>query len=237
MRPSRTVPDARRTSDAECRRIGRGTILKERKFGLTSPEANHGENVKEHWVAPSTPSRATPGCTGAIPPPILGSAAVVGGRGVSRGQDRLGPPQRRAVPLGGMCCDARALGVVARVSDPAVVERHTQGARNDRCRRGVCRGPRRGRRSPAAAKEAEDEAVLSDPNDAPASSGSDGADPTAYARLARRCRAKPVRMKPTPIAAAMSATPNETTEVKSEARRKDAVMTVWRFGSARSSSA
>ena len=74
---------------------------------------------------------------------------------------------------------------------------------------------------------------------APLSRGgmSGGKPADSYGRLARRCRATPVRMKPTPMAAAMSATPKETTEVKSDARRKEAVMTVWRFGSSRSSSA
>ena len=38
---------------------GRDPILKERIFGLTGPEGNHGEDAKEYWWDPdSTPSHS-----------------------------------------------------------------------------------------------------------------------------------------------------------------------------------
>ena len=43
---------------------GGDPILKERMFGLTGPQGNHGEDVKEYWWS-WTPCRAMPGCGGA----------------------------------------------------------------------------------------------------------------------------------------------------------------------------
>ena len=44
---------------------GRDPILKERMFGLTNGEGNHGEDVKEcWWYLDAVPSK--PGCDGAI---------------------------------------------------------------------------------------------------------------------------------------------------------------------------
>ncbi len=41
---------------------GRDPILKERAFGLTGPEGNHGEDVKEHWwYLDAVPSHAWTG--------------------------------------------------------------------------------------------------------------------------------------------------------------------------------
>jgi hypothetical protein len=44
---------------------GRDPILKERIFGLSGPDGNHGEDAKEYWCL-STRRRTTPGCAGAI---------------------------------------------------------------------------------------------------------------------------------------------------------------------------
>jgi len=43
---------------------GRDPILKERMFGLTNGEGNHGEDVKEYWWYLDA-LRAAPGCAGA----------------------------------------------------------------------------------------------------------------------------------------------------------------------------
>ncbi len=43
---------------------GRDPILKERAFGLTGPQGNHGEDVKEYWWYLDA-SQATPGTAGA----------------------------------------------------------------------------------------------------------------------------------------------------------------------------
>jgi hypothetical protein len=59
--------------------------------------------------------------------------------------------------------------------------------------------------------------------------------PAATVGIARS--AKPMTMKTAPTTAAMAATPNATTEVNSEAWRKDAFMTVVRLGSVWGSSA
>ena len=44
---------------------GRDPILKERIFGLTGPEGNHGEDAKEYWWYLDGAARATPGSAGA----------------------------------------------------------------------------------------------------------------------------------------------------------------------------
>jgi hypothetical protein len=44
---------------------GTDPILKERAFGLTGPQGNHGEDVKEHWWSlDALPSHATQAATG-----------------------------------------------------------------------------------------------------------------------------------------------------------------------------
>jgi hypothetical protein len=55
--------------------------------------------------------------------------------------------------------------------------------------------------------------------------------------LARDRSAQPIRSSTIPRPPAIAATPNETTDVNSDARRNDAVITVLRVGSSGASSA